>query len=600
MSDTERSESITRRRFLGAAGAAGVTAVAGCSSDEDPIEENGNGIGDDDTDIDDDERILRLTTDSVSSLDPVVIQLDAVGEYQLYNGLTDHVDGELPAVGQLADDYEISEDDTTYTFHLKEGVQFHDGRELTADDVVFSFRRVAESPETRNADDIVGDTMEIAHETDDDGEIVPDSLAVEAVDEYTVEIELAQPFHATLEQLANNSFSIIPEGVVGDIEGFDGEMDQSEFATDNPIGTGPFQYEEWEDGSHVRLSTFEEYHGDVPEIDGVHWQILPGSDARFRRAMNENLDAFTLEPARFDPDLLEVEETDDTGREFGRYGPMENDRTVNYESAPTLVTHYLVFNTERTDERAARRAIALIIDQSRLVEQEFKELHEPAYHITPPQTFPGGPEAYWEHAENNYPWGFNEERLNEARELMEEAGYDEDNRYEMSLTTFEDTSWEEFGELLASQARSAHIDLSVEQAPFSTIINRAIEGTMDVFTLWDRMDFASPEIFLRFLHPGTASTFTRWGQFEGSETEWTQQAADGWEQFTENRGPTEAEADARGDGFVDIEEANWHGIAQLPIMHERSMRLSYDWVDMPMHGPMQYQMYNTVTIDDRE
>ncbi|MCW8173267.1 hypothetical protein D8S78_20175 [Natrialba swarupiae] len=118
--------------------------------------------------------------------------------------------------GVLAEDWSIEENGRIYEFDLKEGVQFHDGREVTADDFVYSWRRMAESPDTRNADDLF-DTFEIEQERDDDGELVPDSLGVEAVDNYTLRVELTRSFYMALDQLASISFAVTPEGVVGDI-----------------------------------------------------------------------------------------------------------------------------------------------------------------------------------------------------------------------------------------------------------------------------------------------------------------------------------------------------------------------------------------------
>ncbi|MXV60552.1 ABC transporter substrate-binding protein [Natronorubrum sp. JWXQ-INN-674] len=584
-SDTERN-SHTRRSFLAAGGVAAATALAGCGGGEE---------------IDDEEEVegdyLRMAVDSVSSLDPVIIQLDSVGEYNVYERLTEHVNGSLPVEGDLAEDWTTEEDGQIYEFELKEGVQFHDGSEMTAEDFVYSWRRMAESPDTRNADDLF-DTFEIAHERDDDGELVPDSLAVEAVDDYTLRVELARPFYMTLDQLANISFAVTPEGVVGDIEGYDGEMDQSEFGTENPIGTGPFMFEEWEQGSYISFERFDDYHGEVADIEGIHWSIMDDSNARLNRALNQNLDVFTMEPAQFDPDLLEIEETDDQGREFGTYGPLDNDETVQYMSSEVLISHYIVFNTENTDELAARRAIAHVINQNRLAENEFNDMYDPGYHIVAPSAFPGGEDNYWERAEEEYPYGYDEEQIDEARDVMEEAGYDEDDMYEMTLTVMPESIWQDFGELLASQVQAAHIDMSIEEAPFATIINRAIEGTMDAFTLWDRMDYPGPDIFHRFLYPTPdAPQFTRISG--GVDEEYADAAEAAWEQYLDNRGPTDEEEEARNEAFERIETENWNMVAQLPLLHERVHRFAYDWVDMPMHGVMEYQKYNTVSIGDQ-
>lgn len=583
-------ELLSRRSLLAAGGVAAATAMAGCSSDDGDDSETGP-----DTD-DVDGTYLRMAVDSVSSLDPVIIQLDSAGEYNIYERLTTHTNGRLPAEGQLAEDWRTEENGRVYEFDIKEGVSFHDGRELTADDFVYSWRRMAESPDTRNADDLL-DTFEIAHERDEEGELVPDSLGVEAVDDYTLRVELAQPFYLTLDQLANISFAATPEGIVGDIDGYDGEISREEFGTESPIGTGPFQFEEWEAGSHLSLERFDEYHGQVAEIDGVHWSIMDDSNARFNRAMNQNLDVFTMEPSQFDSDLLDVEESDGS-LETGTYGPLRNDETVQYQSSEVLVSYYIVFNTSNVDEPAVRRAIGHVIDQHELAANEFDDLYDPGYHIVPPSAFPGGEDNYWEMAEEEYPYGYAESQIDEAREIMEAAGYGEDDMYEMSLTVYPESIWQDFGELLASQARAAHIDIDIREAPQSTIINQAIEGTMDAFTLWDRMDYPGPDVFHRFLHPTPdAPQFTRISA--GVDAEYADEAADAWDQYLDNRGEGDGEEDARNEAFERIERANLQMVAQLPLLHERVHRFVYDWVDIDMHGTMEYQQYNTVSIDDQ-
>ncbi|TYT60362.1 hypothetical protein FYC77_19290 [Natrialba swarupiae] len=104
--------------------------------------------------------------------------------------------------------------------------------------------------------------------------------------------------------------------------------------------------EKWEQGSHLSIERFDDYHGDVPEIDDVHWSIMDDSNAR----LNRNLDVFTMQPSQFDPGLLDIDEIDDDGGEFGTYGPLDNDETVQYMSFEVLVSYYIVFNTANTDD----------------------------------------------------------------------------------------------------------------------------------------------------------------------------------------------------------------------------------------------------------
>ncbi len=380
-----------RRSFLVAAGTVTTTAVAGClDSDDDESETDGGE--------------LQLVSDAIQTMDPIgVVGADRAWlNWQVHEPLFIHKNGLPPAEGLLAEDYDISGDYLTYTFTLKEGVMFHDGSELTAADVIYSWRRLAESENNRgNANNIVGNVMNISHEEDGD-EVVPDSMEIEAVDKYTIEMRLETPFQNVLSHLASLLFSVIPEGVVGDIDGYDGEMDYDEWATEALYGTGPFKLEEWRDGDTVTLTRFDEYHGSVANIDGISAQIIEDSNARYTVAINEqNADLFTIPQAEFNPGLLDVTTEIDGNRKEGSYGPADGE-TLNYGQMSRPRTQYLIFNTLQVDP-AARRAIAYAFDQETATAQATDGLGQPAYFLTPPSAFPDGPENYDRIAETEYP-----------------------------------------------------------------------------------------------------------------------------------------------------------------------------------------------------
>ncbi|MFW5919882.1 MAG: ABC transporter substrate-binding protein, partial [Halanaeroarchaeum sp.] len=206
----------TRRGFLTAAGAGTMTAIAGCGGNSEPTDQDTpaqNDSGDntdeetpepaDDMDDSTEETpadsgggtLQMMATGSIQTLDPTNAKGSGAGYNQYNQQLMYFPDGQYPPEPALATGHEVSDDGLTYTFDLREGVTFHDGSEFTADDVVYSYRRLAESSNSRNKDDIVGDTMTIDHEkdaslsepTDEEtlDDVVPESLAVEAVDDYT-------------------------------------------------------------------------------------------------------------------------------------------------------------------------------------------------------------------------------------------------------------------------------------------------------------------------------------------------------------------------------------------------------------------------------
>ncbi len=600
---------IDRRRFLAGVGAATTVAIAGCS-DEDPVEaddDTGDGTDDDDTQEELEEGQLELIQTPQQTLDPIGISgpIDAWTNWQLHEQLFTYEDGTPPVVASLAEDYTVSDDYLTYTFELREGIEFHNGEEMTAEDVVYSWRRLAESENNRGHQDrIVRGPMSVDHEVDDDDETVPDSLALEAVGEYTVEMTLESPFHDTLGNLTDPRLSVIPEGIVGDIEGYDGEYEYDEWSTEGLHGTGPFQMVEWDRGSEIVVERFDDYHGAVAEIDGVRWQILEDPNAVYTRAVNEqNADVFELPRSQFDPTLLEVDEEVGDDRRQGTYGPVGDDVTLNYGETSLPRTQYLIFNTQRV-EKHVRQAIAYIVDQGTIAETAVRGQGEPAYFLTPPGAFPGGVDAYDEMAQSEYPYGYGESDLDAARELMEDAGYDEDEMYETTLQHPSDqqaSEWGDIASLLRDQAEAVHIDLSVEEAPVSTLTNRALDGDITIYAIWNALEWLEADAMLRFAYPNPFA-WSRWGaeaDFEYDElSEAAQDATDAWERYEDHRLPGDENLETRHDAYLEIERANWEDMSMLPLWHPIKEMYWYDWVEgLEMHGSQRRPQLNEISLD---
>ena len=631
----------TRRGFLTVTGAGAASVLAGCSGGptEDSTESSASGDGSSDSDGDGADggsdsqettgsvsnTLQMMATGSIQTLDPINAKGSGAGYDQYGRSLMEFNNGLYPPEAALAEDYEMSDDGLTYTFTLKQGVMFHDGSELTADDIVYSYRRLAGSENSRNRDDIIGETMTIDHEKDASrttpsgeetlGDYVPGSLAVEAVDDYTFEMTLAAPFQYTLYQIAGGAFAVLPEGAVGDIQGYDGEYAYNEFfstANGGPTyaGLGPFQVDSWTKGSEIQLTAFDDYYGEGPELDGITYTVVGSGNTRVSRFKNGNADVLEDMPtASFNPDNVSIEETMGN-RSVGTY-TFDDGTEVNYGEIPSLSTEYLVFNTLEVP-LPVRRAFAYALNQHEIAQNVYKGNAKAGYHLTPPAPYPtfdadmAGEESYDRHAEegyqsntdfgaDGYPYGYGETLLDEARAVMEEADYGDDNRYSITATTISGNSaYQSVFTRLQSKLRSAYIDMSIEEAEFGTIISRAINGDMEVFALGDGMEYPGPQNFLRFLHGQNPSTqFTRWGA-EGSYAteEYRQIARDAWDT---KYAADDATQESRNEAFQTVEEMNWASVQELPTVHTTSQRFWYDYVDMEMYGVMENQTFDTVT-----
>ncbi|MFC7114468.1 ABC transporter substrate-binding protein [Natronoarchaeum sp. GCM10025703] len=621
----------TRRGFLTAAGAGALAAAAGCTESDEPSPTDDPSSSDPSnsstTSNSGGDSLQMMATGSIQTLDPISAKGSGAGYNQYNQQLMYFPDGEYPPEPGLAEGYEVSEDGLTYTFDLREDVTFHDGSEFTADDVVYSYRRLAESSNSRNKDDIVGQTLTVEHEkdqtlsepTDEEtlDDVVPGSLAVEALDDFTVEMTLASPFEYTLFQIAGGAFAILPENAVGDIEGYDGEYEYNEFFStqgDGPTfaGAGPFQVDSWRKGSNISLTAFEDYYDGEPELDGITYTVVGSGNTRLRRFSNGNADILESVPtASFNPGDVSIEQ-EDGNASIGTYA-LDDGTEVNYGEIPALTTEYIVFNALEVP-LAVRRAFAYAMNQADIAENVYKGTGKPAYHIVPPAAYPtfedgmSGEESYDRHAEtgyqsntdfaaNGYPYGYGETRLDDARAEMEAAGYGENDRYEVTVTTIAgDSGYEQVFTRLQSKLRAAYIDMEIIEAEFGTIISKAISGEMEVFGLGDGMEYPGPQNFLRFLHGQDPSNqFTRWGA-EGSYStdEYRQTAREAWDSNYAAEGTTRED---HNEAFQTVEEMNWASVQELPFLHPMSQRFWHDDVDVEMYGVMENQAFDDTTLN---
>jgi len=189
---------------------------------------------------------LTIYGASPSTLDPARC-MDATSAgfiVEIFSGLVT-LDDDLNVVEDIAESYEISPDGRTYTFHLREGVTFHSGKEVKASDFKYSIERAAD-PQTRSQvaeaylGDIVGVKEKLRGEADEVG-------GIRVVDEKTIEITIDAPKAYFLAKLTH------PSAYVVDRENVESGGDWWK----HPDGTGPFKLGEWKQGQQIVLERNE-------------------------------------------------------------------------------------------------------------------------------------------------------------------------------------------------------------------------------------------------------------------------------------------------------------------------------------------------------
>ncbi|GIJ30077.1 peptide ABC transporter substrate-binding protein [Micromonospora qiuiae] len=208
---------------------------------------------------------LDLTAEAGAAIPQVLL-------YNVYEGLVrqDADTGEVKPL--LANEWAVSDDGTEYTFTLRDGVTFHDGQKLTAQDVVWSFKRVTEEGSTNP----FKSQMAVVS-------------AVEAPDESTVVVTLSRPSQSWLADIAGRVGVVLKEGA-------------TDLAT-QPNGTGPLKFEKWNRGDSITLVRNDGYWGEPARVGQAVFRYITDPNALNNAMLSGQLDIVANIQA---PQLLEV------------------------------------------------------------------------------------------------------------------------------------------------------------------------------------------------------------------------------------------------------------------------------------------------------
>ncbi len=245
--------------------------------------------------------IIITYKDDVATLDP------AIGyDWQnwsmiksLFDGLMDYEPGTTNLRPGLAESYDISEDGTVFTFHLRSGVKFHNGREMTADDVKYSLDRVTNPATQSPGAGFFGSIKGYDAVASGDA----DSLeGVEVVDPQTVKITLTRPDATFLHVMALNFASIVPKEAV--------EQYGADFGK-HPVGTGAFKLADWTIGQSLTFAKNEDYWREgLPYLDQITFEVGQEPIVALLRLQNGEVDVpgDGIPPAKFQEVMSDPEQ----------------------------------------------------------------------------------------------------------------------------------------------------------------------------------------------------------------------------------------------------------------------------------------------------
>lgn len=282
---------------------------------------------------------LRISADP-TTLDPALI-VDVTGGLiaaKLFNGLV-RLGDDLGIVPDIAERWEVRDNGLSYIFHLRKGVTFSNGREVTAHDFLYSFRRVLD-PATGSPNTWVFE--KIAGAKDYAGGRRPDVPGLQVLDDATLRITLSRPFAPFLQLLSMTAAYVIPrEEVSSRGSGFQR----------HPVGTGPFVLSNWSHHQELVLERNDAYFQPRARVRGITFRIIPEDLTAVTEFEVGNLDVITL-PAP------EYRRYADSSMWAGLISGQEG-----------LNTYYLGFNCARQPFASARlrRAVSHAIDREKIL-----------------------------------------------------------------------------------------------------------------------------------------------------------------------------------------------------------------------------------------
>ena len=395
-------------------------------------------------------QIMRIALETAPQrLDPRYA-VDAASQRVIqlvYNGLV-RLDAQAQIVPDIATSWEMPEP-TTYVFHLRQDVTWHDAERLTAADVHYTFTSLLDeknkSPKRASFDKIT---------------------SIEVMDEHTIRFVLSEPFAPFLTHMTQG---IIPQPKAGEPER---DLDA------HPIGTGPFKFDRTEPNVAVHLLAHDTYFEGRATLDGIVLRILPDAMVRLFELQKGNIDLIQND---LPPDLLTQLRSDDQ---------------FTVIQAPGTNFTYLGLNCqdEILQHVEVRQALAYAIDRQAVIRHVLNGLGTLADGILPA--------GHWAHEANVPRYGYDPDR---AAQLLDQAGFPDPDgdgpqpRFQLTYKTSQQEEGRRIAEVLQEQLRQVGIAVEIRSFEWGTFFGDIRAGNFQLYALtW--VGVTEPDIFHYVFH----------------------------------------------------------------------------------------------------
>ncbi|GAA0342462.1 ABC transporter substrate-binding protein [Bacillus carboniphilus] len=373
------------------------------------------------------EQVLKIANDQEpAGLDPHKTPAhSSVRIYsQVYSGLVEF-DKDMNIVGDLAVDWN-QPDDQTYVFNLHEGVKFHNGREMKAEDVKYSFERI------------------LAEETASHiASYFSNVESIEVLGDYQIQFKLKSTDATFLSNLTNASAVVVAKEVVEE----HGDLQQE------AIGTGPFKFVEWVPDNRVVLEKNEEYYKEgLPKLDEVIYYTMKDEAARLSAIRTGEVDLTTL-----------------TAQSASL---LENQEKIDIKSYQSLEYSYVGFNvnSEILKDEKVRQALSLATDRQSIADIVWNGDAVISGPVAPSM-------GDWSiDVESHELYSKN---LEKAKELLAEAGYPDG--FEITITTASTyADMVDTAQILQQQWKEIGVEATIKQIEWGEYIDTWLNTSADI------------------------------------------------------------------------------------------------------------------------
>ena len=338
-----------------------------------------------------------------------------------------NVTADNEVVPGLAESWEFI-DDTTIHFTIREGVTFHNGEALTMDDILYSFQRGENAPQTS----ITMDPIDVAN--------------CKAVDDRTFEMKLKYPYGAILLNLTDTCCDIVDKSYIE-------EVGDDEFAL-KPVGTGPYIFTNWVSGDRAELTRYDGYWGEKPAIKDITFRVVTEAAQRAIELETGGVDvALDILPA----DISRIEENPD----------------LTLERGPNYSVTYMAMNMNKEpfNIKEVRQAITLALDLPSIVDAVYE-----------------GTGAVGQGPLTASVYAFNDEiepvqqDVERAKQLLAEAGYPDG--FSTAILTSDHQQRVDFSEIAQNQLAAIGIECQVDIMEWGAYLDAVFAGEHENDCAW--------------------------------------------------------------------------------------------------------------------